>query len=93
MISTKSILVSTALTGLLMASSAYAGTGHEGGHGDKAAGQCHGVNACKGHGSCKGVGHSCEGKNSCEGKGWVKMTKDMCEKVKDGKWNAMPKKT
>ncbi len=93
MISTKSILVSTALTGLLMASSAYAGTGHEGGHGDKAAGQCHGVNASKGHAACKGVGHSCEGKNSCEGKGWLKMSKDMCENLKDGKWNAMPKKT
>ena len=93
MISKKSILVSTALSSLLLASTAYAGGDHPGGHGDQAVGQCHGVNACKGRGACKGVGHSCEGKNSCEGKGWLKMTKEMCEKLKDGKWTPMPKKS
>ncbi|MDA0738615.1 MAG: hypothetical protein O2999_01470 [Nitrospirae bacterium] len=93
MISKKSLLVTTALSSLLLASTAYAGAGHEGGHSDSAAGQCHGVNACKGHGSCQGVGHECKGKNSCEGKGWLKMTKDMCEKIKDGKWAAMPQKS
>ena len=93
MISKKSILVTTALSSLLLASTAYAGAGHEGGHGNAAAGQCHGVNACKGHGACKGVGHSCEGKNSCEGKGWLKMSQKLCESLKDGKWTPMPKKS
>ena len=93
MISKKSLFISTALSSLLLASTAYAGGNHPGGHDDPAAGQCHGVNACKGHGACKGAGHSCEGKNSCEGKGWLKMTKEMCEKLKDGKWTPNPKKS
>ena len=91
-LSKKSLFVTTALSSLLLASTAYAGAGH-GGHGEEAAGQCHGVNACKGHGACKGAGHSCEGKNSCEGKGWLKMSQKMCESLKDGKWTPMPKKS
>ncbi len=93
MISKKSLLVSAALTSLLAAPSAFADPGHTTAMGEGTMGQCHGVNACKGHGACKGAGHSCEGKNSCEGKGWLKMSKEMCEKLKDGKWNAMPKKS
>jgi uncharacterized membrane protein len=42
---------------------------------------CYGVNKCKGHNDCKSANNACKGKNSCKGQGFVKMSKEACEKV------------
>ena len=46
---------------------------------------CYGVNKCKGTGDCGGKGSSCAGKNECAGQGFLKMDKDLCLKIKDGR--------
>lgn len=84
--SNKSLIMSAALSGLLLASG-YAYSDDSMSHGQMAKGQCHGVNDCKGHGECKGAGNSCEGHNECKGKGWVKMSQADCE-TKGGKFVA-----
>lgn len=43
--------------------------------------KCFGVNKCKGHSDCKSANNSCKSKNSCKGQGFVKMSKDACDKV------------
>jgi len=43
--------------------------------------KCFGVNKCKGHSDCKSANNSCKGHNSCKGQGFVKMSKDACDKV------------
>ena len=50
---------------------------------DKAA--CYGVNKCKGTGDCGGKGHSCAGQNACAGQGYLKLDKQTCLKIKDGR--------
>ena len=49
--------------------------------------KCYGVNKCKGVGECgsKKDGHSCAGHNKCAGEGWLKMDKDLCLKLKNGR--------
>ena len=42
---------------------------------------CYGVNKCKGQNDCKTANNACKGKNSCKGQGFVKMSKEACEKV------------
>ena len=46
---------------------------------------CYGVNKCKGTGECGGKGHACAGKNECAGQGYIKLEKDTCLKIKDGR--------
>ncbi len=83
----KSMILSAALTGVLLATSGCA-TGDKSAQGQAAVGECHGVNACKGKGECGGKGHSCAGMNTCKGKAWVKMTEADC-KAKKGKYKAI----
>jgi hypothetical protein len=50
---------------------------------------CYGINKCGGTGSCGGVGpdgksHSCAGQNACKGQGWLKVPRDVCEKIEGG---------
>ena len=90
----KSVLMGSALAGLLLGSvscsmmeSSTAATGDV---------MCYGVNSCKGHGTCAGKVDSCNGKNGCEsvmkcagmnsckGKGLIKMSEKDC-KAKKGK--------
>ena len=42
---------------------------------------CYGVNKCKGNNDCKSASNSCKGQSSCKGQGFVKMSKDACEKI------------
>lgn len=86
--SSKTLLMGAALSGLLIASGcAHSHDSMSGGGAQMAKGQCHGVNDCKGKGECKGVGHSCEGKNDCKGKGWTGMSKADCD-AKGGQYVA-----
>ena len=64
----------------------FADKGH-----DHAKGKCWGVNSCKGKTACATAHNSCAGKNACKGKGWMKMSKEDCEK-QHGKWEKMKKK-
>lgn len=52
---------------------------------------CYGVNKCKGTGECGGKGHACAGENECAGKGWIKLDKEKCLKIKDGRLTAEEK--
>lgn len=74
----KGALVATAVAGLFLAHGALAAEGDSGTSTDV---KCQGVNECKGNSAC-GVpgGHDCHGQNECKGKGWVKMSKEECEK-------------
>ena len=54
--------------------------------------KCYGVNKCKGMGECGQTGHSCAGKNDCAGKGWLKIDKERCLKIKDGRLTEEPEK-
>ena len=47
--------------------------------------ECWGVNKCKGTGECGAKGHSCHGKNECAGKGWIKLDKEKCLKIQNGR--------
>ena len=49
---------------------------------------CYGINKCKGTGECGGKGHACAGKNECGGQGYLKLEKDTCLKIKDGRLTA-----
>lgn len=46
--------------------------------------KCYGVNSCKGKNDCKTADNSCKGQASCKGHGFLKMSKEACEKM-DGK--------
>lgn len=72
-------LIATAVAGLFVAHGAVADQ-HEG-ESKGAEVKCQGVNSCKGTSAC-GVpgGHDCHGQNECKGKGWIKMSKEECEK-------------
>lgn len=43
--------------------------------------KCYDVNGCKGKNDCKSADNACKGKASCKGHGFVKMSKEACEKV------------
>ncbi len=47
---------------------------------DSATGKCLGGNNCKGQSFCHTAISACAGQNSCKGKGWIKATKEECEK-------------
>ncbi len=79
----KSLLIASAIAGLIMSSSPVKASDNE--KPKAALGECHGVNACKGKGACGGADHECAGKNSCKGKGFVKLSKKDCTK-KGGKF-------
>jgi hypothetical protein len=80
--STKTMLATVAITGLMAGSSARimaASTGAPNGISNSTAGQladdssgkhsCAGKNSCKGQGGCKTGDAGCKGKNTCKGKG------------------------
>ncbi|OQW47592.1 MAG: hypothetical protein A4S09_14865 [Proteobacteria bacterium SG_bin7] len=75
----KTVVLTAALTGLIMAGCASGAKGTSDSSSSVAQGECHGVNSCKGTGECGGAGHSCAGKNSCKGKGWLKLSKADCD--------------
>lgn len=70
------------LAGMANAPAAFAGDANA------AKGHCVGANACKGHGACKGASNACAGQNACKGKGFMSMTKEDCDKIKDAKFEA-----
>lgn len=43
--------------------------------------KCYGVNGCKGKNDCKSVDNACKSKAACKGHGFVKMSKEACDKV------------
>lgn len=76
----KKALLTAAITGVFLAAS-YAVSANNVGE----VGECHGVNACKGQGDCGGIKstgekYSCSGNNECKGKGWLKLSKEDCDK-------------
>lgn len=73
---TKNLLLSAAVTGLMLGGSALAS--------DNAkpvadSVHCQGINSCKGTGDCGGKTHGCAGSNACKGKGWKSMSKKDCD--------------
>ena len=52
--------------------------------------KCYGVNKCKGTGACGGKGHSCAGENSCNGKAFLKIDKETCLKIQNGRLTPEP---
>ncbi len=80
-LSKRGALLASAVAGLLM----LAGTTTiaSAGEGEEVA--CYGVNKCKGTGACGGKGHSCAGENECKGQGYLKMDKETCLKIEDGR--------
>ena len=54
---------------------------------------CYGMNKCKGTGDCGGTDHACAGKNACAGQGYLKLDKETCLKIKDGRLTAEPEKS
>ena len=85
----KSLLMTTAMAGLMMASCSQQGVQAQSGAEAKEV-MCYGVNSCKGHGDCSGKVDACNGKNGCEaslkcagmnsckGKGLKKLSKKEC---------------
>jgi uncharacterized membrane protein len=83
-ITTKKVLMASAVAGLLtMGTSGAALADSHGGAGD--GGKCYGVNKCKGTGACGGKGYSCAGNNECKGHGWLKIDKETCLKIQGGR--------
>lgn len=84
-IDTKGILLASAVAGLMAAGGlsrmAFADTDASA----PADVKCYGVNECKGMGECGGQGHSCAGENACKGKGFLKMSKEECLKLENGR--------
>jgi hypothetical protein len=81
---TTTLLVGTAVAGLLAAGMAMAD--HHEGKGKKAKKgkaakevACYGVNECKGHSVCKTSKHECKGHNECKGQGVMKMSEKDCK--------------
>jgi hypothetical protein len=83
----KSLMMTAALGGLMLAATITTASAEEGtaAAGAGKTGECHGVNSCKGTGACHGAGNTCAGKNACKGQGWIKATKTDCE-AKGGKF-------
>ena len=81
----KTLLMGTALAGLMLATEAPVQAKEK-----TESVMCYGVNSCKGHGQCGGKVDACSGKsgceakmscggrNSCKGKGLIKMSKKDC---------------
>lgn len=93
---TKSVLMASAVAGLLTAGAGgvLAADAHGGG-GEKVS--CYGINKCKGTGACggkhaDGTGYSCAGNNACKGKGWLSLDKDTCLKIQGGRLTAEEEK-
>ena len=84
----RTLLLASAAAGLLLAGS-IAGTAT---NARAAEDECYGVNKCKGMGECGQKGHSCAGKNDCAGRGWLKIDKERCLKIKDGRLTEEPEK-
>ena len=51
---------------------------------------CYGINKCKGMGDCAGKSNACAGKNGCQGQGYLKLQKETCLKIKDGRLTPAP---
>ncbi|MEY4615929.1 MAG: hypothetical protein RJB66_889 [Pseudomonadota bacterium] len=80
----KTTLISAALTGLVLASTAAANEATSTPT-KTAMGECHGINECKGKGHCGNKDHSCGGQNACKGQGWITMSEKDCV-TKKGTW-------
>jgi hypothetical protein len=82
-LSTKSMMMTAAISGLLTGTTARLTAAPSNGSNHSAAGlksaitqfaetekhACQGKNSCKGKGGCKASDNGCKGKNSCKGKG------------------------
>ncbi|MEK7206336.1 MAG: hypothetical protein AAB134_00435 [Pseudomonadota bacterium] len=76
------------LTGLALATAAaglFATAGIPAAYAGKevAKAHCDGVNSCKGQSACQTASSACKGQNSCKGKGWLLLSKEECNAVKD----------
>lgn len=83
-ITSKTVLV-TALAGLLLAPAARA---EEKKSGEAEKSPCWGINKCKGVGDCgaEGCRHSgCHGSNGCRGQGFLRLEKETCLKIENGR--------
>ena len=80
-INKKSVLVASAVAGLLM----MAGTASTASAEDAKKVHCYGVNKCKGTGACGGKGHSCAGENACKGQGFLEIDEKTCLKIQGGR--------
>ncbi len=91
-VKTRQALVAASVAGLLAAAGG-AGFGRQGQADDTKDGPCYGINKCKGTGDCGGKGHTCAGKNACAGQGYLKLNKETCLKIKDGRLTQEPAAT
>lgn len=76
------VLLSAAISGIMLASATGISAQHSGSEETKV--KCHGVNDCRGQGACEGVHddgrkYTCAGGNECRGKGYIKTTKAECD--------------
>ena len=83
-VKTQRALVAASVAGLLAAAGA-AGFGRSAQAEDAPKVPCYGINKCKGTGDCGGKGHTCSGQNACAGQGYLKLEKETCLKIKDGR--------
>ncbi len=73
------MLVTAAISGLVLAAGCSSMSADAGAASAAQVGECHGANSCKGTGDCAGKGYSCAGNNQCKGKGWNKMSQSDCD--------------
>jgi uncharacterized membrane protein len=89
---TSRILFATALAGALSLPALASGGEEKKSDGDKV--PCWGVNKCKGTGHCgsDGCRHSgCSGSNACTGHGFLRIDKDTCLRIVNGRLTKKPK--
>ena len=78
------VLVTASMAGLVMAAGLMSsGRSVQAAEGDQV--PCYGINKCKGTGACKGAGNACAGKNACAGHGFIKLEKETCLKIQNGR--------
>ena len=81
---TQRAFVAASVAGLLAAAGAV-GFGRQAQADETGKVPCYGINKCKGAGDCGGKGYSCAGKNGCAGQGFLKLDKELCLRIKDGR--------
>ena len=77
-------LVTASVAGLVMAAGLIA-SGRQVQAAEDQKVPCYGINKCKGVGACKGAGSACAGKNACAGHGFIKLEKETCLKIQNGR--------
>ena len=81
----KNVLLASAAAGLMTLAFTSVTPAHADDHAEEADVKCYGINKCKGTGDCGGKGHSCAGENECAGTGYIKLPKDKCLAITNGR--------